>query len=49
MPSYLTEYVEDPKNPIINFMMAHEYREMGQLASAATHYLKAAKLLNQKF
>jgi tetratricopeptide (TPR) repeat protein len=42
MISLLLKYVETPHDPSLNFMMAYEYEQKGQIASAATHYLKAA-------
>lgn len=42
MTSLLLKYVENPKEPSVNFMLGYEYEQQGQIASAATHYLKAA-------
>lgn len=41
MTSLLLKYVENPKDPSVNFMLGYEYEQQGQIASAATHYLKA--------
>ena len=39
---YLQNLIKDPKNPMINFLVAKDYEDIGQLASAVSHYLIAA-------
>lgn len=43
MQPFLLEYIRDPVNPELNFNMALEYDNMGQLASAVSYYLRTAE------
>lgn len=43
---HLLNYINDPSNPELNFLMALEYDNMGQLASAVSYYLRTAERTN---
>lgn len=44
----INNYVLEPRKELNNFNLAHKYHEMGQTASALSHYLREAELTKNK-
>jgi tetratricopeptide (TPR) repeat protein len=40
----LEKYINDPRNPIVNFNLGEEYEKIGHTGSALSYYLRAAEL-----
>ena len=48
LQSHLDNYLQDPNNPDLNYVLGYEYEKIQQFASAHTYYLRCAELTSDK-